>query len=160
MNNNENDDNIEDISESKINEEDDIKSNINEGDNLIGWNVINISDLSNEEENNLNEDGSDKLEHNNITEYNNNLLELYEKITNNLDKLNIEDRDYEPNKNLRERVKNKIIIKNEEKNLKTTNSNNSIIQKARKRKTEYMEDEENEYKKYESSQKRGKLYTL
>ena len=70
MNNNENDDNIEDISESKINEEDDIKSNINEGDNLIGWNVINISDLSNEEENNLNEDGSDKLEHNNITEYN------------------------------------------------------------------------------------------
>jgi len=105
INNIENDDIKEDISELKIKEEDDIKSNINEIDNSVSSNDSNNSDLSNEEDNNEIEDGSDNIDHYDITEYNNNLLELYEEITNNMDKFNIENKDYKPNKNLRESKK-------------------------------------------------------
>ena len=142
INNIENDDIKEDISELKIKEEDDIKSIINEIDNLVSSNDSNNSDLSNEEDNNEIEDGSDNIDHYDITEYNNNLLELYEEITNNMDKFNIENKDYKPNKNLREKIKNKIIRNNEEEKFKKANSNNYIKPKARKRKIYYMEDEE------------------
>ena len=74
-----------------------------------------------------------------------------------MDKLNIENRDYEPNKNLRERVKNKFIKNNEDIKFKKTNSNKSIKPKAKKRKTDYMDDEENESKKYESPIKKKKF---
>ena len=159
MNNNENDENIEDISELKINEKDDIKSNINENDNLVGLNDINKSDLSNEEENNENEDGSDELEHNNITEYNNNLLELYEEITNNLDKLNIENRDYEPKKNLRERVKNKIIKKMKKISSKKQTLTILLSQKLEKEKLIIWKMKKMNLRNMKVQQKRRKLYT-
>jgi len=80
INNIENDDIKGDINKLKIKEEDDIKSNINEIDNLVSLNDSNNYDLSNEEENNESEEGSDNIDHYDITEYNNNLLELYENL--------------------------------------------------------------------------------
>ena len=159
MNNNENDENIEDISELKINEKDDIKSNINENDNLVSSNDINKSDLSNEEENNENEDGSDELEHNNITEYNNNLLELYEEITNNLDKLNIENRHYEPNKNLRESKKIKLLKKMKKISSKKQTLTILLSQKLEKEKLIIWKMKKMNLRNMKVQQKRRKLYT-
>ena len=112
MHNNQKDDINKNISEIINNEEDDIKRNNNENDILVSSKYLNNSDLSQEEENNENEDGNDNIDNNHLNTYNNILFELYEEITNNIEKLNIENQDYKSNKNLRERVKNNKIIKN------------------------------------------------